>query len=111
MLFRSENNSRDEFKDVQTGKLDTLYKVRPLLTVIQQNLGRYLIPCTNLALDETCIAIRSMYARQMTFYNPNKPKGKFHLKFYSLCHKRIFGQDPYYYMVFFEDNEIHHVVL
>ena len=84
-LHWCENKSRDEFKDVQTGKLDTLYKVRPLLTVIQQNLGRYLIPCTNLALDETCIAIRSMYARQMTFYNPNKPKGKHHLKFYSLC--------------------------
>lgn len=84
-LHWCENKSRDEFKDVQTGKLDTLYKVRPLLTVIQQNLGRYLIPCTNLALDETCIAIRSVYARNVTFYNPNKPKGKHHLKFYTLC--------------------------
>ncbi len=26
-----------------------------------------------------------MFARQMTFYNPNKPKGKNHMKFYTLC--------------------------
>ena len=80
-----ENKSRDQFRDSQTGKLDTLYKVRPLLTVIQQNLGRFIKPCTNLSLDETCIAIRSKFARQVTFYNPNKPKGKHHLKFYTLC--------------------------
>ena len=80
-----ENKSRDQFRDSQTGKLDTLYKVRPLLTVIQQNLGRFIKPCTNLSLDETCIAIRSKFARSVTFYNPNKPKGKHHLKFYTLC--------------------------
>ena len=80
-----ENKSRDQFRDNQTGKLDTLYKVRPLLTVIQQNLGRFIEPCTNLSLDETCIPIRSKFARQVTFYNPNKPKGKHHLKFYTLC--------------------------
>ena len=72
-------------KNVQTGKLDTLYKVRPLLTVIQQNLGRFIKPCTNLSLDETCIAMRSKFARQVTFYNSNKPKGNHHLKFYTLC--------------------------
>ena len=36
-------------------------------------------------MDETCIPIRSKFARQVTFYNPNKPKGKHHLKFYTLC--------------------------
>ena len=80
-----ENKSRDEFKDVLTGKLDTLYKVQHLLTVIQQNLGRFIKPCTNLSLDETCITIRSKFARQMTFYNPNKPKGNHQLNFYTLC--------------------------
>ena len=40
---------------------------------------------TELSLDETCVAIRSQYARAVTFYNPHKPKGKHHLKFYTLC--------------------------
>ena len=84
-LHWCENKSRDHFRDRQTGKLDTLYKVRPLLTVVQQNLGRFINPCTNLSLDETCIAIRSKFAKQVTFYNPNKPKGKHHLKFYTVC--------------------------
>ena len=34
--------------------------------------------------DETCVAIRSQYARAVTFYNPKKSKGKHHLKFYTL---------------------------
>ena len=66
-------------------KQDTLYKVRPLLSIIEKNLGKYLDPCTELSLDETCVAIRSQWARAVTFYNPNKPKGKHHLKFYTLC--------------------------
>ena len=84
-LHWCDNGLRDQFVDKETQKKDTLYKVRPLLSIIEANLGKYLTPCTELSLDETCVAIRSQWARAMTFYNPHKPKGKHHLKFYTLC--------------------------
>ena len=87
MIHWCENKSRDEFKDVLTGKLDTLYKVRPLLTVIQQNLGRFIKPCTNLSLDETCIAIRSKFARQMTFYKSQQTRRKTSFKILYIVRK------------------------
>ena len=62
-----------------------MYKIRPLLSIIEANLGKYLEPCTELSLDETCIAIHLQWAQALTFYNPKKPKGKHHLKFYTLC--------------------------
>ena len=62
-----------------------MYKNRPLLGIIEANLGKYLTPCTELSLDETCVAIQSQWARAVTYYNPNKPKGKHHLKFYTVC--------------------------
>ena len=67
------------------GKQDTLYKIRFFLNTIKELFGKYLEPGTDLSLDETCVAIRSLWARAMTFYNPMKPKGKHHLKFYTLC--------------------------
>ena len=84
-LHWCDNNLRNDFVERNTKKKDTLYKIRPLLGIIEANLGKYLTPCTELSLDETCVAIRSQWARAMTFYNPNKPKGKHHLKFYTLC--------------------------
>ena len=36
-------------------------------------------------MDETYIAIGTLFARAMAFYYPNKLKGKHHLKFYTLC--------------------------
>lgn len=84
-LHWCDNGLRHQFVDKETQKKDTLYKVRPLLSIIEANLGKYLTPCTELSLDETCVAIRSQWARAMTFYNPHKPKGKHHLKFYTLC--------------------------
>ena len=84
-LHWCDNGLRDHFVDRETRKKDTLYKIRPLLSIIEANLGKYLDPCTELSLDETCVAIRSQWARAMTFYNPSKPKGKHHLKFYTVC--------------------------
>ena len=84
-LHWCDNRLKDQCVDSTTKKKDTLYKIRPLLSIIEANLGKYLEPCTELSLDETCVAIRSQYARAVTFYNPNKPKGKHHLKFYTLC--------------------------
>ena len=84
-LHWCDNRFKNLCVNRQTKKQDTLYKIRPLLSIIEKNLGRYLEPCTELSLDETCVAIRSQWARAVTFYNPKKPKGKHHLKFYTLC--------------------------
>ena len=84
-LHWCDNGLRNNFIDKNTRKKDTLYKIRPLLGIIEANLGKYLTPCTELSLDETCVAIRSQWARAVTYYNPNKPKGKHHLKFYTVC--------------------------
>ena len=84
-LHWCDNRFKNLCVNQQTKKQDTLYKIRPLLSIIEKNLGKYLEPCTELSLDETCVAIRSQWARAVTFYNPKKPKGKHHLKFYTLC--------------------------
>ena len=60
--------------DKNTKKKDTLYKIRPLLGIIEANLGKYLTPCTELSLDETCVAIRSQWARAMTNIIQINPK-------------------------------------
>ena len=73
-LHWCDNGLRDQFVDKETQKKDTLYKVSPLLSIIEANLGKYMTPCTELSLDETCVAIWSQWARAMTFYNPHKPK-------------------------------------
>ena len=64
---------------------DALYKVRPLLNVLKKTLGDYLIPGSDLALDETSVACRSKYGRNLIFYNNTKPSGKYHFRFYALC--------------------------
>ena len=84
-LHWCDNRLKNLGVNQEAKKQDTLYKIRPLLSIIETNLGRYLDPCTELSLDETCVAIRSQWARALTFYNPKKPKGKHHLKFYTLC--------------------------
>ena len=79
------DNSMKHYGNQNVGKQDTLYKIRFFLNTIKELFGKYLEPGTDLSLDETCVAIRSLWARAMTFYNPMKPKGKHHLKFYTLC--------------------------
>ena len=64
---------------------DALYKVRPLLNVLKKTLGDYIIPGSDLALDETSVACRSKYGRNLIFYNNTKPSGKYHFRFYALC--------------------------
>ena len=38
-----------------------------------------------MALDETSVACRSKYGRNLIFYNNTKPSGKYHFRFYALC--------------------------
>ena len=84
-LHWCDNQLKDQCVDSKRKKKDTLYKIWPLLSIIEANLRNYLEPCTELSLDETYIAICSQWARTLTFYNLKKPKGKHHLKFYTLC--------------------------
>jgi len=79
MLHMSENGLPENSSN------DALYKVRPLLNVLKKTLGHYLVPGSDLALDETSVACRSKYGRNLIFYNSTKPGGKYHFRFYALC--------------------------
>jgi len=64
---------------------DALYKIRPVLNVLKKTLGSYIIPGDDLALDESSFACRTKYGRLLIFYNPTKPGGKYHFRFYLIC--------------------------
>ena len=74
----------DNFSGSGTGPppKDALYKVCPLVNVLKKTLGKYLEPGSELSLDESSIASRSKYGRSIIFYNPSKPTGKYHFRFY-----------------------------
>ena len=64
---------------------DTLYKIRPMISILEMTIGKYLKIGRETALDETTIGLYHAYAKALTFYNPNKPRGKHHCKLYVLC--------------------------
>ena len=64
---------------------DALYKVRPLLNCIKMTFPSYLQFGDNFALDEASVASRSRYGNDVIFFNPTKPGGKYHFRFYMLC--------------------------
>ena len=66
-------------------KKDTLYKVRPIINVLEKTIGRYLEVGQEVALDETTIGLYHAYAKALTYYNPSKPRGKHHCKLFVLC--------------------------
>ena len=66
-------------------KNDTLYKVRPIINVLEKTIGRYLEVGPEVALDETTIGLYHAYAKALTYYNPSKPRGKHHCKLFVLC--------------------------
>ena len=61
---------------------DALFKIRPLLNSLKLTLGNYVVPGSELSLDESSIACRSKYGRSLIFYNNTKPCGKYHFRFY-----------------------------
>ena len=71
--------------EAEQNSKDALFKVRPLLNTLKKTLGIYLDPGTDLAVDESSVACRSMYGRNMIFFNNTKPSGKYHFRFYLLC--------------------------
>jgi hypothetical protein len=64
---------------------DALFKVRPFLNCLKLTFGAYLNIGNELALDEASIASRSSYGRDLIFFNPTKPGGKYHFRLYFLC--------------------------
>ena len=68
-----------------TVKVDTLYKVRPMINILERTIGMYLEVGEDLALDETTIGLYHTYAKALTFFNPKKPRGKHHCKIFVLC--------------------------
>jgi hypothetical protein len=64
---------------------DALQKTRPLLNILKKTIGVFLIPGSELSLDEASCASRSSYGRELIFFNPAKNYGKFHFRFYLLC--------------------------
>jgi hypothetical protein len=71
--------------DASSAKKDSLYKVRPLLNVLKKGLGQFIEVGSELSLDESSIPCRSAYGRSLIYYNPTKPTGKYHFRFYLLC--------------------------
>ena len=64
---------------------DALFKIRPLLNVLKITFPSYLRLGDEFALDEASVASRSRYGADVIFYNPTKPGGKYHFRFYLLC--------------------------
>ena len=64
---------------------DSLFKVRPLLNTVKVTFAKYLNVGSEVALDEASVASRSKYGGFSIFYNPMKPGGKYHFRFYMLC--------------------------
>ena len=71
--------------DIQGRNQDCLHKVRPLLNILKNTLGRYAVAGSELSLDEATMANKSSYGRFLICFNPSKPTGKFHFKIYMVC--------------------------
>lgn len=78
----SFNNSTNES---QLERKDSLIKIRPLLNMLKISIAYYLEPGSDFALDEASFASRSSYGRDLIFFNPQKPGGKFHYRAYCVC--------------------------
>jgi hypothetical protein len=64
---------------------DSLHKIRPLLTILKQSLGKYADHGSEVSYDEATMANKSSYGRFLICFNPMKPTGKFHFKIYMIC--------------------------
>ena len=67
------------------GSKDALFKVRTLLNTLKITFPCYIKLGDETALDEASVASRSKYGSYVIFFNPTKPGGKFHFRFYLMC--------------------------
>jgi hypothetical protein len=64
---------------------DPLDRIRPLINILKANCSFFVIPGRDLSLDETSIAAKTRYGRHLVVFNPTKPGGKYHFRYYVLC--------------------------
>jgi hypothetical protein len=69
----------------KTKDADRLSKIRPLLQILKETLPIYLNIGDDLALDEASVPSKSKFGRFLILYNPMKPGGKYHYRFYFVC--------------------------
>jgi hypothetical protein len=78
-VFHANDNTK------MAGSNDSLFKVRPVLNCLKLTFPSYLDVGDELALDEASVSSRSKFGGFSIFFNPTKPGGKFHFRFYLLC--------------------------
>ena len=69
-------------KIAEANKVDTLWRLRPLISFIRGSCGKFVVPGRNISIDEGTEASKSRYAGNFICYNPAKPTGKHHFKYY-----------------------------
>jgi hypothetical protein len=67
------------------GSNDSLFKVHPFFNCCKLTFPAYLDIGNDLALDEASVSSSSKFGGFSIFFNPTKPGGKFHFRFYLLC--------------------------
>jgi hypothetical protein len=70
---------------------DSLFKVCPVLNCLKLTFPVHLGVRDELALDEASVSCRSKFGGFSIFFNPTKPGGKFHCRFYLLCCSSLFA--------------------
>jgi hypothetical protein len=70
---------------------DALHKTWPMLNILKNTIGVFLIPGSEFSLEEASCASRSSYGRELIFINPAKNCGKFNFRFYLLCDSSTFA--------------------
>ena len=63
----------------------TLYKIHPMINILERTIGKYLEVGRELVLDETTLGFYHACAKSLTYHNPSKPRGKHHCKLFVLC--------------------------
>ena len=64
------------------GSNDALFKVRPLLNALKITFPCYIKLGNKTALYKASVASRLRYSGNVIFFNPTKPGGKLHFRFY-----------------------------
>jgi hypothetical protein len=78
VLHFNSNSSAVKGKDV-------MHKMHPILNILKKKLGTFLVPGSELSLDETSCTSRSSYGRELIFFNSAKKCKNFHFWLYMLC--------------------------
>lgn len=64
---------------------DAAVRVRTLLNLLKLTGTKYVQVGREISVDEASVACRSKFGRHLIMYNPQKPSGKYHFRFYMSC--------------------------